>query len=96
VRRSGPVPASAALKDLARQLGITRALAEYEALTSWEEVVGEQVARVTIPERIERGILYIAVASPSWRTELTMRRLEIAEKMNRSIGQKVVKEIRFR
>lgn len=96
VRKSGPVSSSAALKDLARQLGITRTLAEYEAMASWEGVVGEQVSRVTIPERIERGILFVAVASPSWRTELTMRRLEIVEKINRSVGQKIVKEIRFR
>jgi predicted nucleic acid-binding Zn ribbon protein len=95
-KASGPVAVGAALKDLARRLGIARTLSEYEVLTSWEAVVGEQVARVTVPERIERGILFVSVANPSWRSELTMRRLEICDKINRALGQKVVKEIRFR
>jgi predicted nucleic acid-binding Zn ribbon protein len=95
-RRSGPVSTAAALKDLAQRLRITRTLSEYEVLTSWRELVGDQVARVAVPERIERGILFVSVANPSWRTELTMRRLEIREMINQAVGNKVVKEIRFR
>jgi predicted nucleic acid-binding Zn ribbon protein len=94
--RSGPVSTAAALKELAQRLRIARTLSEYEVLTSWRELVGDQVARVAVPERIERGILFVSVSNPSWRSELTMRRLEIRELINQAVGNKVVKEIRFR
>jgi predicted nucleic acid-binding Zn ribbon protein len=85
-----------ALRRLTASLGIARKLGEYEVITSWEELVGEQIARVTKPERIERGILVVSVDSAPWRTELSMRRLEIVEHINHAVGRRVIKEIRFR
>lgn len=93
---SGAVPVKEALRRLTASLGITRKLGEYEVITSWEELVGEQIARVTKPERIERGILVVSVNSAPWRTELSMRRLEIIDHINNAVGRKVIKEIRFR
>lgn len=95
-RHSGAVPVKEALRRLTASLGIARKLGEYEVITSWEELVGEQIARVTKPERIERGILVVSVDSAPWRTELSMRRLEIVEHINHAVGRRVIKEIRFR
>jgi predicted nucleic acid-binding Zn ribbon protein len=95
-KRSGPVSAEAALRDLARRLGISRTLREYEVLTSWSTLVGDRIARVTVPERIERGVLTVSVASAAWRSELSMRRREILDTIHRTTGEKIVKEIRFR
>lgn len=91
-----PEPVGAAIDNLARHLGITRTLKQYGVVTSWPSIVGEQIAKVTTAQRFEGGILFVGVATAPWRTELTMRRLEIIEKINVAIGQKVVKEIRFR
>lgn len=97
-RRKGTVAVSAgaALRELARRLGISTRLNEYRVLTDWSEIVGEQIARVAVPERMERGILFVAVTSPTWRTELSLRRMEIRERINTALRQDVVKEIRFR
>lgn len=69
---------------------------QFSILTSWGEIVGEQIARVAHAERIENGILFVKTATAPWRTELTMRRMEILEKVNAAAGSNIVKEIRFR
>ena len=92
----GPVPIATALEAFATGLGLKGALAQYGVITSWAEVVGEQIARVTVAERMERGVLYVSVASAAWRTELSMKRREIIEKVNRRAGTAVVRDIRFR
>ena len=95
-RKRGPVSAGAALQDLVKELGIGRTLAEYDVLTSWEKLVGEQIAKVTTPQRFDNGVLFISVATAPWRAELSLRRREITERVNARIGKKIVREIRFR
>ena len=85
-----------ALQKFVHQVGITKKMKQFSVITSWAEIVGEQIARVTNAERIENGILFVKTATAPWRNELTMRRMEIMEKVNAAAGSKVVKEIRFR
>lgn len=86
----------AALNEFAGSLGITRKLREYSVITSWETLVGEQIAKIAKPQRVENGVLLVAVASAPWRSELTLRRREIIEKINTSIGRKAILDIKFR
>jgi predicted nucleic acid-binding Zn ribbon protein len=90
------VPVGEALRKLTGALGIAARLSEYDVITGWDRIVGEQIARVTTAERVEHGILYVAVRSAAWRNELSMRRMEILDLIHRSVGRKVVREIRFR
>jgi predicted nucleic acid-binding Zn ribbon protein len=91
-----PVPASQAISELVASLGIDHTLRKFGVLTGWSDLVGEQIARVTEPERIESGVLYVRVSTAPWRAELSMKRLEILRKINRAAGADVVKDIRFR
>jgi predicted nucleic acid-binding Zn ribbon protein len=96
MKGSGPQPVGVAMKELAHKLGITKTLSQYSVITLWESIVGEQIARVTTAQRMENGILFVGVKTAPWRAELSMRRLEITEKINNALGKKVVKDIRFR
>jgi predicted nucleic acid-binding Zn ribbon protein len=91
-----PVPASQAIAELMTALGIDQTLRKFSVLTAWSDMVGEQIARVTVPDRIESGVLYVRVTTAPWRAELSMKRLEILQKINRAVGADVVKDIRFR
>jgi predicted nucleic acid-binding Zn ribbon protein len=84
------------LHELASQLGIQRTLKQYGVITSWEEIVGEQIARVAAPQRIDNGTLYVTVSTAPWRAELSMRRREIIQKVNQHAGAEVIRDIRFR
>jgi predicted nucleic acid-binding Zn ribbon protein len=59
-------------------------------------VVGEQVAKVTIPQRVDNGVLMVSVSTAPWRAELTMRRREILDKIRRTCPDAGVTDIRFR
>ncbi len=94
--RKQPVAAGEALRDLASRLGIEGKLSQYSVITSWEEVVGEQIARVAVPQRVDNGTLLVSVASAPWRAELSLRRQEILRKVNAHAGGEVIRDIRFR
>jgi predicted nucleic acid-binding Zn ribbon protein len=85
-----------ALGQFAAELGIAPRLREYEAVIRWPSIVGERIARVSKPLRVEKGVLVVNVESAPWRSELTLRRREILEKVNSTLGGPVIREIRFR
>lgn len=96
IRSTRLVTAGEAIKDLVRRLGIETKIAEYDVVTGWGDVVGEQIARVTVPQRIEKGVLIVHVTNAPWRAELTLRRREILERVNERAGKRMLSDIRFR
>ena len=94
--RTSPVSIQDAMLSLVRELGIAPKMAQYDVIAAWPDVVGTQIARVTDPQRMENGILYVAVTTAPWRAELSMKRLDLIEKLNARIGTRVLNDIRFR
>lgn len=68
---------------------------EYNAVTHWAEIVGEQIARVSEAVRIDRGVLVVRVTNGPWRNELSLRKAEILAKVNNTTGQTKLRDIRF-
>ena len=85
-----------ALGKLTKSLGIEKAVDEYVAVASWPQIVGERIAGISKAQRIENGVLFVAVSTAPWRTELAMQRHQIIRKINEEAGKEIVKEIRFR
>ena len=81
------------IRDTIHDLGIHQAVDQHRALVVWSSVVGDAISRVTTPQRISKGRLFIQVVSDSWRQELHYRKQELIEALNRTIGTEVVKEI---
>ncbi|MBI4949211.1 MAG: DUF721 domain-containing protein [Deltaproteobacteria bacterium] len=77
-------------------LGIAAKLKEYKLLKAWKECVGPNIAKRSIPTRLIGGTLYCAVSSSPWMTELNYQKREIIERLNRTLGESVVKEIILR
>jgi predicted nucleic acid-binding Zn ribbon protein len=85
-----------AMASLVRELGIAPTMARYDIIAAWAEVVGPRIARVTEPQRMENGVLYVAVTTAPWRAELALKRHELIEKLNTRVGTRVLTDIRFR
>jgi predicted nucleic acid-binding Zn ribbon protein len=94
--KSQPKAVGSAIQELAKHLGLEKNLEDYQVITSWPDLVGEQIAKVTQAQRMENGVLFIGVSTAPWRAELSMKRMEIMQKINGIFGKSVVKEIRFR
>ena len=84
-----------AIKEAIDDVGIKSALNQEAAIIHWGEAVGEAVSSVTKAERVESGTLTIKVKTAAWRQELQMQKEEIINKINKEIGTKVIREIRF-
>lgn len=95
-KKRQPVHVGTAIAELTAALGIDGTLKRYAVIAGWAEVVGEQIARVTEPQRIENGVLFVSVKTAPWRTELSLQRIEIMRKLNAAVGAEVVRDIRFR
>jgi predicted nucleic acid-binding Zn ribbon protein len=84
-----------ALDSLIESLGIRKKLREQEVFALWADVVGERIAKVAKPMRIVQGTLVVSVKTGPWRNELTMRRREIVDRLNESLGEELVRDIKF-
>ena len=84
-----------AIKIFLRKSGLEKGVKQNTALLLWDEVVGENIAENTNPEKVEHGTLLVTVENSSWRQELVFKKKEIIVKLNNKIGKKTIKDIRF-
>ncbi|NOY57473.1 MAG: DUF721 domain-containing protein [Calditrichaeota bacterium] len=83
------------LDGLIQQLGIGAKINQFRVIEKWSEIVGENISKVTKPERVVDKVLYIKVSSMSWRTELLFHKPGILEKIEETIGKDIILDIRF-
>lgn len=93
-RRSSTKSLAAALDEVLDTFSLTK-VREYDAVTRWNEVVGEQIGRVTEAVRIDKGVLVVRVTNGPWRNELTLMKSSILKKVNDAVGEGKVRDIRF-
>ncbi len=84
------------LSRVLRDLHIEKRVYQSRALLVWNEVVGEKISRISHPEKVENGILFVHVKSPSWRTELIYLKRDIINRLNKKIGVNVITDIIFK
>ena len=70
-------------------------LTEYGVWPIWNETVGHVIARNAQPEKIRHGTLFVKVTGSTWMQQLQFMKEMIAEKLNRRLGEEVVKNIFF-
>ena len=83
------------INEVVENAGIKSAINQEAAIILWEEAVGEVVSSVTKAERVESGTLTVKVETAVWRQELHMQKEEVINKINKKIGTKAIREIRF-
>ena len=59
----------------------------------WEEIVGPGVAAMTRSVELRGGVLHLSVTSPIVRQEISMRRHQLRDQMNKKAQIPIVKEI---
>ncbi len=82
------------LKNLRTQ-GLETPLLQKRLMDSWSEVVGEVVANYTENMYIKNQTLVVHLTNPALRSDLSMMRKEIVNKLNAHVGTLVIADIRF-
>lgn len=67
-----------------------RHLAEARVAQVWEQIVGPAVASRTESIKVEKGVMYVKISSSVARNEIFMRREELKDLINKTVGQRVV------
>jgi predicted nucleic acid-binding Zn ribbon protein len=93
MRRSEIHSLGSAIKSFLKESKFDRKLAEVDAVSSWESIIGKPIARATTSIYIKNETLYIHLNSSIVRNELFMMRNDILRAVNNHAGTPIVKAI---
>ena len=71
-------------------------LDETRLIKAWNSLLGEQVASNTTKLYIQRGVLYVHLSSSVLRSELSMCRNMLMDRLNKQVGRQIITNIIFR
>ena len=85
----------AILPKMVKGLGIGPEFKARMVLFYWGKIVGQDIACHVRPVRVAFHTLYLWAENPSWANQLMLMRLEIVDKVNHFMGERIIQEIRF-
>src|SRR5919108_1248024 len=83
------------LQKYLRDTGLDERVEEAAVLPEWAERVGPAIALVTLPLRVSRGTLFVAVRTSAWLMELNMMERDIVLVLNHGRHRGQIDRIRF-
>jgi predicted nucleic acid-binding Zn ribbon protein len=78
-----------------REIGKGQRGVHPEIWARWAEIVGQDLARRSVPRSFAKGVLVVAVVNSSWMQQLTYLKPTLMDRFADEIGRNVVKEIRL-
>jgi predicted nucleic acid-binding Zn ribbon protein len=78
-----------------RSQGLETPLLQKRLIEAWPVVAGEAIARYTTEVSIRNQTLFVRLRVPALRADLSMRRQEFVDLLNKYVGNQVIADIRF-
>ncbi|MBR1462941.1 MAG: DUF721 domain-containing protein [Prevotella sp.] len=78
-----------------RQNGLETPLLQNRLVDAWDTVAGNVIARYTEEKYIRNQVLFVKIASPALRSDLSMMRTQLVNKLNKYVGARIIVDIRF-
>ena len=95
-RNKRPQPISAAISKYLEQSGLRDRVQQASVVPEWPELVGPQISAVTEPLSVTAdGMLFVAVRTHAWMTELSLLEPELLASLNKRTDRLPVKKIRW-
>lgn len=83
------------LQRVVKQLGIDREMLGWRAAQEWPGIVGQRIARHTRCVGFREGTLRVEAESSAWMHELGYLERDLVHKINRHLGDELVREVKF-
>lgn len=83
------------LQKTLRKGGLETPMLQTHVLESWGKVAGTMVEQYTTDKYIKNQVLHVHLSSPALRSELSMKRTELVNKLNAEAGASVIIDICF-
>lgn len=95
-KKQTPTAVASVLASTLAGYRIAEKIQEYAAFPQWESIVGEDIAKVTKPEKILRSrILVVRVLDAAWAQELAMKKPTILDQIFESGVGATIEDIHF-
>jgi predicted nucleic acid-binding Zn ribbon protein len=88
-------PIKVVLKTYLLKMGLDKGVRQQQAVNLWHIAVGKKIAENTTVQNVEHGTLIVHATSPVWAQELQLQKKDILSKLNKILGKKTIKDIRF-
>ncbi len=89
------LPLDEIVNQLLRQEGLETPLNERRLIDAWETVAGATIARYTTEKFIRNQVLFVNILNPALRSELSMMKTQLVDRLNAVIGARVITDIRI-
>ena len=89
------LPLDDIVNQLLRQEGLETPLNERRLIDAWETVAGATIARYTTEKFIRNQVLFVNILNPTLRSELSMMKTQLVDRLNAVIGARVITDIRI-
>jgi predicted nucleic acid-binding Zn ribbon protein len=89
------LPLDDIVNQLLRQEGLETPLNERRLIDAWETVAGATIARYTTEKFIRNQVLFVNILNPALRSELSMMKTQLVDRLNAVIGARVITDIRI-
>jgi predicted nucleic acid-binding Zn ribbon protein len=88
-----PKPLNEVLNKYLDSIPNRKRLKQGMVLSFWPKAVGKAIAEQTEKVHFEHGNLIVHVKNPVWRNEIHRQRFSITKKLNKKVGDDIVKDI---
>jgi hypothetical protein len=81
------------IRKLMKNPKLSTKLDELDALEAWKEILGKNLLKFIVKQRLHKGKLYVKLKSAPLRNELTYKKSHLIEQINQKIGKEIIKEL---
>jgi len=68
-------------------------LDELDALAIWDDLIGDALMKYIVSQKIYKGILHVKLKSAPMRNELSYKKTELKQQINKQLGKPFLKDI---
>jgi predicted nucleic acid-binding Zn ribbon protein len=95
-RSKRPQQISSAISQFLDESGLRQRVEQASVVPEWPQLVGPQISAVTEPLSVTAdGVLFVAVRTHAWMSELSLLEPELLTTLNRRKDRPPVKKIRW-
>lgn len=78
------------------QRGYGQELSTLDCAEAWRDIVGDRVAKMTLPTRIRQGVLEVLVENSTIVQELTFQKVHLLACLSERLPEQRIADVRFR
>ena len=81
------------IRKLMKNPKLAGKLDELDALAIWDDLIGDALMKYIVSQKIYKGILHVKLKSAPMRNELSYKKTELKQQINKRLGKPFLKDI---